>query len=240
MFRAARYRTCSTDGDFRRQRRIPAYIKAQSRGFAVGGRLSIRARNEILQPFSFKGATFKAGCGGIDIFAGSFSWINAEQFTRTLRAIGQNAVGYAFNLGLEVVCPTCAAQLNKLQHFMNQINKMSTDSCTAAKALVNTAVATRWETMSLEECKSKTPPMETGGRVVKLRFRQRSGNQDEAESRIVGAAAGGRDGAQRAARRGGSGPAGFDRNRHERRRQEIGHVTLRNDQYGGSGRLPAR
>jgi conjugative transfer pilus assembly protein TraH len=146
MFQRWGYQATATDPDI---------YKAQSRGFAVGGSLSIRARNEILQPFSFKAPSIKAGCNGIDIFAGSFSWINAEQFTRTLRAIGQNAVGYAFNLGLEVVCPTCAAQLKTLQNFMNQINKMSADSCTAAKALVNTGAAATMGDMSLIECQNK-------------------------------------------------------------------------------------
>ena len=91
----------------------------------------------MINPVSFKVPSLKAGCGGIDIFGGSFSWPNSEEFTRTLRAIGQNAIGYAFSLGLEWVCPTCSAVLGKIQHMMNQITSMSTDSCTAAKSLVN-------------------------------------------------------------------------------------------------------
>lgn len=124
---------------------------AQTRGFAVGGSMSIRAKNEMFQPFTLKAPSFKTGCGGIDIFGGAFSWINAEQFTKNLRAIGQNALGYAFSLGLEWVCPTCSSVLKELQHFMNQINKMSADSCMAAKALVNTSVGavSGWQ---LQDC----------------------------------------------------------------------------------------
>ena len=119
----------------------PNVYEGQTRGFAVGGRLNIRASSEMVQPFNLKAPSFKAGCNGLDIFAGSFSWINSEQLTKTMRAIGQNAVGYAFSLGLQAVCPMCDGVLKQLQHYMNQINKMSADSCAAAKALVNTGIS---------------------------------------------------------------------------------------------------
>ena len=100
----------------------PNVYEGQTRGFAVGGRLNIRASSEMVQPFNLKAPSFKAGCNGLDIFAGSFSWINSEQLTKTMRAIGQNAVGYAFSLGLQAVCPMCDGVLKQLQHYMNQLN----------------------------------------------------------------------------------------------------------------------
>ncbi len=133
---------------------LPGAYDSQTRGFAVGGRLAIRSKSDVIQPVSLKAPSFKSGCGGLDIFGGSFSWINAEQFVSNLRAIGQNALGYAFSLGLEWVCPTCSAQLNKLQHYMNQINKMSADSCQAAKVAVNTAAGAMgaWQ---LQDCQDQ-------------------------------------------------------------------------------------
>lgn len=118
----------------------PSAYESQSRGVVVGGRLTIRDKIEVLHPFEFKLPSIKAGCGGIDIFAGSFSFINADELIEGLKAIGQNALGYAFSLALEVVCPVCAQNLAKLQSWMNEITKLSTDSCSAAKALVNTGV----------------------------------------------------------------------------------------------------
>lgn len=35
----------------------------------------------------------RAGCGGIDIFAGSFSFINASEIVALLKAVANNAVG---------------------------------------------------------------------------------------------------------------------------------------------------
>lgn len=141
----------------------PGAYDAQTRGFAVGGSLSARASTETVQPFTFKSPYIKAGCEGIDIFAGAFSWVNADQFVETLKAVGQNAVGYAFNLGLEVVCPVCVSTLKSLMNFMNQINKMSSDSCTAAKALVNGGLAAAFD-LSLSSC-SSNPNAAWGDRV---------------------------------------------------------------------------
>jgi conjugative transfer pilus assembly protein TraH len=130
----------------------PGAYNAQTRGFIIGGSLSARVPRTSLQPFSWKEPYIKAGCGGIDIFGGSFSFINAEQFTQFLQAIGQNALGYAFSLGLEAVCPTCNATISKLRQYMNDMNKYGMDSCMAAKALVNTAgdAMNLWDMKSCE------------------------------------------------------------------------------------------
>ncbi len=140
----------------------PGVYESQERGFAIGGKLNARVRTETIPPaLTLKLPSIKAGCGGLDIFAGSFSWISSENFTKTMKAIGQNAIGYAFSLGLEVVCSNCAAQLNKLQHFMNQITKMSGDTCAATKALVGTAFDALGD-QSIGSCISKAASSEKG------------------------------------------------------------------------------
>lgn len=131
----------------------PGAYDAQTRSFAVGGRLAVRSQTEMIQPFSFKAPYIKAGCEGIDIFAGAFSWINADQLIETLKAVGQNAIGYAFHLGLETVCPVCVSTLKGLMNFMNQINNMSMDTCTAAKTLVNGGIMAALDA-PIEGCKS--------------------------------------------------------------------------------------
>ncbi|WP_196491739.1 conjugal transfer protein TraH, partial [Erythrobacter donghaensis] len=50
----------------------------------------------------------RAGCGGIDIFAGSFSFINASEIVAMLKAVANNAVGFAFSLAIDTVCPECS------------------------------------------------------------------------------------------------------------------------------------
>ncbi len=135
----------------------PGAYDAQTRGFIVGGSLSARVPRNTLQPITWKEPYIKAGCGGIDIFGGSFSFINAEQFVKFLKAIGQNALGYAFSLGLEAICPTCNSVINRLRQFMNDLNKYGMDSCMAAKALVNTAgdALNLWDLQSCQADKGK-------------------------------------------------------------------------------------
>jgi len=47
----------------------------------------------------------RAGCGGIDLYGGSFTFINTDQFRQILRQIGANALGYAFKLALATTVP---------------------------------------------------------------------------------------------------------------------------------------
>ena len=132
----------------------PGAYDAQTRGFIIGGSLSARVPSTQLQPISIKPPSIKAGCGGIDIFGGSFSYINADQLVNMLQAIGQNALGYAFSLGLEAVCPTCNSVIKALKDTMDKMNKFNMDSCMASKALVNTAGESigLW---NLESCKQE-------------------------------------------------------------------------------------
>jgi len=125
-----------------------------NRGFFRRGSLKARSRTESIQPLSMKLPDIKAGCGGIDIFGGSFSFVNADQLINFLKAVGQNALGYAFSLGLEAVCPTCNSVIKTLRGWMNELNKFSLDSCTSAKALVNGAgdAAGFWQ---LNDCEAQ-------------------------------------------------------------------------------------
>ena len=159
----------------------PGAYDAQTRGFIVGGSLSARVPQETLQPFALKAPSIKAGCGGIDIFGGSFSFINADQFVQFARAIGQNALGYAFSLGLEAVCPTCNSVIKWLREKMDVLNKFNMDSCMAAKALVNSAghAAGMW---GLESCKQS----KGGGDPVTGWIECASGSEADVRNQIKG------------------------------------------------------
>jgi len=146
---------------FRANTTKPGAYEAQTRGFLVGGSINARSPHEYLQPFALKSPNIKAGCGGLDIFGGSFSFINADQFVQFLRAVGQNALGYAFSLGLEAVCPTCNSVIKWLRDQMNTLNKFGMDSCMAAKALVNTAGSSAglWDLEACKQAKGNGDPV---------------------------------------------------------------------------------
>lgn len=125
--------------------------ESQSRGYIVGGSATVRTSYKYLQPFYIQFPDFKAGCGGIDMFFGGFQFINAEEFKRFLEQAGSAAIGYAFHMALEAVCPTCNSVLKALRQFANEVNKFGLDSCTAAKALTNTVLGPMFDNLKQVE-----------------------------------------------------------------------------------------
>jgi conjugative transfer pilus assembly protein TraH len=88
------------------------------------------------------------------MFAGSFSFINGAQFTQLARSIAQAAVGYAFQLAIEGMCPTCAQVISKLQSEIAKINALMRNSCEAGKAIVNATGLQNWSKERRREASS--------------------------------------------------------------------------------------
>ncbi|MEM6679019.1 MAG: conjugal transfer protein TraH [Pseudomonadota bacterium] len=115
----------------------PGFYETQRRGEISGGNLYVR--NRIVDPnlVAFTPPNFRAGCGGIDFFTGSFSFINADQFVELMRAVASNAVGYAFQLALDGVCPQCMRTIETLQRKVQELNQHFGNSCQLAQGIVN-------------------------------------------------------------------------------------------------------
>ncbi|NEX19884.1 conjugal transfer protein TraH [Thiorhodococcus mannitoliphagus] len=115
----------------------PTAHMGQRRGVLSAG--SVVARNRIVDTnlVSFVPPSFEAGCGGIDLFGGSFSFINVEQFTNLLRSIASNAAGYAFQLALTTMAPSAAEIIEQLQKKVQQMNQLFGSSCQLAQGIVN-------------------------------------------------------------------------------------------------------
>lgn len=103
----------------------------------MGGSVYMRTPVRNYQIASFSPPSVRAGCGGIDAFAGSFSFINSENFTALLRNVANNAVGYAFQIAIESVSPEMAGVLKYLQDQAAKINSMTQNSCQLAQGIVN-------------------------------------------------------------------------------------------------------
>lgn len=146
----------------------PTAHLGQRRGVLDGGSVVTRARimNESL--IQVVPPSLSAGCGGIDLFAGSFSFINADQFQDLLRAIAANAAGYAFEVALQNMCKTCADTMNYLQKVVQALNQGLGNSCQLAKGLVNAGA----DALNLAH-KDKTS-LETMTRGIQDAFESRS------------------------------------------------------------------
>ncbi|MBO1928812.1 conjugal transfer protein TraH [Providencia rettgeri] len=63
----------------------------------------VRNQLRTLTPVNVTLPKASGGCAGIDFFAGSFSFINTEEFIQLLRNIAANSVGLAFQLAINAM-----------------------------------------------------------------------------------------------------------------------------------------
>jgi len=122
----------------------PAVLQGQTMNLYTGGSLFMRMPKRTYQLATVTPPSWNAGCGGIDLFAGGFSYINKEQFVAMLRNIGSNALGYGFKLAIQNLCPTCDNVMQALQATAQAANRLNMDSCEAAKGVVNAALPDTW------------------------------------------------------------------------------------------------
>ncbi|BBM67871.1 hypothetical protein VA249_45170 (plasmid) [Vibrio alfacsensis] len=113
-----------------------AYDTAR-RGVISGGSLFMKAPIKRTNVLSATAPSISAGCGGIDLYGGSFSFINKDEFIQTFQAIGANALGYGVKLALQSACPTCEQIMTSLEKTAQAINDMNIDSCQAAQGIVS-------------------------------------------------------------------------------------------------------
>ncbi len=114
----------------------PDVYETQRRMGVAGGSYQYRAPVRPINLISLDVPRVRSGCGGISLFGGSFSFINAEQFKQLLRQIGSNAVGYAFQIAISEMCKPCGAVLSSLMDKVSDLNKSFRNTCKISKALV--------------------------------------------------------------------------------------------------------
>lgn len=117
----------------------PGAFRGQAYNTYTGGSLIMRTPNKVYQLAAIQLPSARAGCGGIDVFGGSFSHISAEEFKNMLRNITAALPGIAFQLALEAVSPLLGGLTKWAKGLETWINNARINSCETAKALVSTA-----------------------------------------------------------------------------------------------------
>ena len=79
----------------------PSAYDGQRAGYISLGSLYVRTQPRNSQIASIQLPSVRAGCGGIDVFAGAFSFLSADELIAMMEAIMANAAGFAFELALE-------------------------------------------------------------------------------------------------------------------------------------------
>lgn len=115
----------------------PGVWETQRRGVVSGGSVVMRQKimNENL--VSFSPPRFNYGCGGLDLYAGSFSFANAQQFEQLFRNIGAGAAGAAFMVALDTMAPNLSDTLAWIQDRVQRFNEMFANGCQLGQGLVN-------------------------------------------------------------------------------------------------------
>lgn len=114
----------------------PGIHHDQAAGYYNGGGLSIRNRTRNSQLATLQLPSFKAGCGGIDMFTGGFSFISSAELVNALKSIGSSAVSYGFMLAMKTFAPSVQSVMAELQDFATKINQANINSCEAAATLL--------------------------------------------------------------------------------------------------------
>lgn len=127
--------------------------QGQEAGYYTGG--SLYARNSVrdYQLVSVQLPSVKAGCGGIDLFTGGFSFINSQNLVDAMENIANNAVSYAVLLGIQTVTPEIADEMQSLQGYANFINQGNINSCETAASAVG-AVWPKTDMAEQQVCQS--------------------------------------------------------------------------------------
>ncbi|WP_443018834.1 conjugal transfer protein TraH [Sphingomonas sp. 2R-10] len=114
----------------------PSAYQGQSAGYYSMGNVWSRFPQKSVQPFNLQMPKATAGCGGIDIFTGSFSFINGAEMVAMLKATANNALGFAFQLAIDSVSPEIGKVMDGMANKAQQMNQMNISSCEAAQGLV--------------------------------------------------------------------------------------------------------
>lgn len=114
----------------------PAAYESQAAGSYGSG--SLVARNPVrqFQLTQLDLPSYRAGCGGIDLYTGSISFLKGDRLKELGKAVMANSAAYAFDVALATTIPELKQIKDNLQDLEQKVNQASINSCTASQNLV--------------------------------------------------------------------------------------------------------
>jgi len=107
----------------------PGVYQTQQGMTLSGGYADISVPQQNYNIISFAPPSISGGCGGINLFMGSFSFINAKQFEQLLENIGEGLLVYAFYSAISAMCSQCSAILQSLEEAAQAMNSLTKNTC---------------------------------------------------------------------------------------------------------------
>ena len=127
------------------------HIKHQMGGYYSGGSAYLRTPVKTLTPAQISLPHARAGCGGIDLFKGGFSYINSAEIEELMKSMLSNATGVTVSLALEALSPVLAEKVEEMLVAVRDATSMSLNSCEMAQNLVG-GLAPRHDRVSSAIC----------------------------------------------------------------------------------------
>ncbi len=121
----------------------PSAYKGQQRNYATGGGMSVRWKGTTDYPISISGPRMNSsGCGGIDLFMGSMSFVDPEYLVSKLQNIASGAAVIALQVGLKTLNEPLATSIENTEHMLDALNQLQFDDCSTSKTLVTASAET--------------------------------------------------------------------------------------------------
>jgi len=132
----------------------PQVIEQNGYKYATGGRMMVRMPVQQKQIATFKAPNYRiSGCGAIDMFGGSMSFMSAGQLITTLQTIGSSGIpSFAFMLAMRTISSQITDTLQEVFKVMREVNNLSLDTCKAAATAVNSIAAGKLTSSSENNC----------------------------------------------------------------------------------------
>ncbi|WP_137887528.1 conjugal transfer protein TraH [Pseudomonas sp. 2FE] len=164
----------------------PGAYQTATRGVITGGGVVLRNRITTTTMISITPPSAKGGCGGINLYSGSFSFINGEEFVALMRNVASNAAGivsgFAFELALDAMDAQTGGVIRNLANKIQSLNQMFSNSCQLASGLVTNAKKAFEETSDF-----KSAMTSFGSNVSDDFFGAKSTKEDSPANRLASA-----------------------------------------------------
>lgn len=112
-------------------------LQSASRGGMTFGSVVLRNPSSPVNILTLDPPRFSAGCGGIDMYGGSFTFINAAAFTQALRNMMNQAQGLLFQAALGMISPNISQLLSQFQKITQDMNSLASNTCALATVAIN-------------------------------------------------------------------------------------------------------
>jgi len=113
----------------------PGSYSGQSRNYFSGGSVQARWRMGHEKLLEFQAPKIVSGCGGIDIFGGGLSFLDADRLVEKLQSVVQAAPAVGFDMALKTMCKECSDTVKGFEAIVNDINGLIQSDCQMAKSL---------------------------------------------------------------------------------------------------------